>query len=261
VREHGVEVRPADVAQSDWDCTLEGRTTLALRLGLRLVKRMRQAGAQRLMAARRERAFSDIDDLARRAKLQRQDLKALAHAGALQSLTGHRRAAWWAVLGREEERPLLAQSRIEEPAPTLPAPREGEDIRADYQSMALSLRRHPLALLRPHLKQLRLRSAAELQEVDHKRLVRTAGLVITRQRPGTASGVTFVTLEDETGSINVVVWRDLAERQRRVLLGARLMAVVGVWERRGEVCHLIAGRLEDHSTLLGDMNAPSRDFH
>ncbi len=259
-RAHGVDVRPVDVTISDWDCTLEESGGLALRLGLRLVKGLSETAAQRVVAARRQRPFTDVHDLAHRARLRQNDLRALARANALAALAGHRRTAWWTVLGQEAELPLLAQARIVEPTPELPAPREGEEIRADYRSLGLSLGRHPLALLRPRLRRLRLRSAAELRQMDSKRLVRAAGLVITRQRPGTAAGVTFVTLEDETGTINVVVWRDLAERQRRVLLTARLLAVIGVWERRDEVCHLIAGRLEDHSHLLGDLHAPSRDF-
>ena len=262
-REHGVPVRPADVTASDWDCTLEPAAggALALRLGLRLVKGLSAAGAQRLVEARTQAPLRDVQDLARRARLDRRDLAALAHAGALKTLAGHRRAAWWEVLGAESDLPVFPDLAIAEDGPALPAPAEGEEVRADYASLGLTLGRHPLALLRPKLAALRLRSAAELKQVEHKRLVRTAGLVITRQRPGSASGVTFLTLEDETGVTNVVVWRDLAERARRALLSARLLAVIGIWERRGEVTHLIAGRLEDHSHLLGELEYSSRDFH
>jgi error-prone DNA polymerase len=262
-REHGVEVRPADVTVSDWDCTLEAdsRHRLALRLGLRLVRGLSEAAAQRLVAARARRPWRDLQNLARRAALNKHDLSCLAHAGALKTLAGHRRAAWWEVLGVETELPVFPELEIREPRPPLPPPTEGEDLRADYASTGLTLGRHPLALLRPQLKRLRLRSAAELQQVEHKRLVRTAGLVITRQRPGTSSGVTFLTLEDETGTVNVVVWRDLAERARQALLGARLLGVIGIWERRDAVTHLIAGRLEDHSHLLGELDITSRDFH
>jgi len=132
---------------------------------------------------------------------------------------------------------------------------------ADYASLGLTLGRHPLALLRPHLQRQRLVTAAQLRGLPHGKITRAAGLVISRQRPGTASGVTFLTLEDETGPINVVVWRDLAERQRSELLGSRLLAVYGRLERQGEVEHLIAGRLRDLTPLLGNLVTQSRDFH
>ena len=138
---------------------------------------------------------------------------------------------------------------------------EGQNLAADYASVGLTLGRHPLALLRDVLRKQRLVTAAELRTFPHGRLTRAAGLVIGRQRPGTASGVTFLTLEDETGQINVVVWRDLGERQRRELLGSRLLAVYGVLERQGEVAHLIAGHLKDLTPLLGNLVTHSRDFH
>ncbi|MGH8703878.1 MAG: OB-fold nucleic acid binding domain-containing protein, partial [Burkholderiales bacterium] len=138
---------------------------------------------------------------------------------------------------------------------------EGEEIVADYAGLGLTLGRHPLALLRRQLARRKLATAAELRALPHGRRARAAGLVTCRQRPDTASGVVFVTLEDETGCVNVVVWADLGERQRKELLGARLMGVEGVIERDGEVAHLVARRLEDHSRLLGRLAARSRDFH
>jgi error-prone DNA polymerase len=156
---------------------------------------------------------------------------------------------------------VLRPALLQEPALRLPPPGEGEDIVADYASLGLTLGRHPLALLRPRLDGLGWMPAAAVHGRAHGSQARAAGLVTCRQRPDTASGVIFVTLEDETGCVNVVVWRDVAERQRRTLLGARLLAVEGRVERDGEVVHLIAGRLEDHSALLGGLAAPSRDFH
>jgi error-prone DNA polymerase len=150
---------------------------------------------------------------------------------------------------------------VMEPQPDLFPLTEGQDLVADYSSLGLSLGRHPLALLRDRLQRERLLTAAELGRLPHGRLARAAGLVLNRQHPGTASGVTFLTLEDETGHVNVVVWRDLAERQRRELLGARLLAVYGVLERQGEVAHLIAGHLRDLTPLLGNLVTHSRDFH
>jgi error-prone DNA polymerase len=220
-----------------------------------------EAGAQRLVAAREARPFASVADLARRAKLDKRDLEALADAGALAALTGHRHAAVWDVAGVERLPALIEDSTFDEPSPDLPAPTEGEDIIADYRRLGLTLGRHPLALLRERLAARRLVPAADLREMPHGRLARTAGIVIGRQRPDTASGVVFVTLEDETGTTNVIVWRDLGDRQRRELLGARLMAVYGRLERQGEVVHLIAGRLVDLTPMLGQLATRSRDFH
>ena len=165
------------------------------------------------------------------------------------------------MAGFEQRSPLLADAAPVETLPDLPEPAEGESIFEDYAALGLSLGRHPLALLRPLLAKRRMRTAAELLVARHGQVVHAAGLVTCRQRPGTASGVIFVTLEDETGQVNVVVWRDVSARQRRVLLGAQLLAVHGVLERDGDVAHLIAGRLEDLSPLLGGLTAASRDFH
>ena len=257
-RRHAVVVLPPDATVSDWDCTLEGP---ALRLGLRMIAGLTEAGAQRLVAARRTRAFDDVADLAHRAALDRRDLTRLADADALRALAGHRHGAVWDVAGVERLPPILAGSTFDEAAADLSAPTEGQDIVADYRTLALTLRRHPLALLRERLRKQRLLTAAEITQAPHGRIVRTAGIVIGRQRPDTASGVVFVTLEDETGATNVIVWRDLGDRQRRELLGAKLLAVYGNVEREGDVVHVQAGRLVDLSPLLGALETRSRDFH
>jgi error-prone DNA polymerase len=255
-RRHGVVVHPPDVGASAWDCTLEAG---ALRLGLRMVGGLGEAAGERVVAARVAGPFASVEDLARRAALGRRDLACLAAGGALAALAGHRRQAHWAAAGVPPANGLLREARIDEPALLLPAAGEGEEIVADYASLGLTLGRHPLALLRPRLQGLL--SAAALRERPHGSLARAAGLVTCRQRPDTASGVIFVTLEDETGTVNVIVWRDLVERQRRELLGARLLAVEGAVERDGEVVHLVARRLSDRSVLLGRLAAASRDFH
>ncbi|HET6803007.1 MAG TPA: OB-fold nucleic acid binding domain-containing protein, partial [Casimicrobiaceae bacterium] len=172
-----------------------------------------------------------------------------------------RHGATWEVAGIERLPALLAASAFAEPSPTLPAPTEGQDIVADYRRLGLTLRRHPLALLRPQLRNRRLVTADEIRHAPHGRLVRTAGIVIGRQRPDTASGVIFVTIEDETGATNVIVWRDLSDRQRRELLGSRLLGVYGKVEREGSVVHVLAGRLVDMTPLLGTLPTRSRDFH
>jgi error-prone DNA polymerase len=248
-RRHGVEVRPPDVNASEWDCTLEGA---ALRLGLRMVSGLSEAAGKALAAQRPYAAVHELD-------LNRKDLRCLASAGALQSLAGHRRLAHWAAAGAGRRAPLdtAAPERLPELAP----PREGEDIVADYASLGLTLGRHPLALLRNHLRDRRLLNSEEMHQLPHGSAARVAGLVTCRQRPDTASGVVFVTLEDETGNVNVVVWRQLGERQKAELLGARLLGVQGVIERDGDVVHLVARRLLDYSGLLGPLAAPSRDFH
>jgi error-prone DNA polymerase len=295
LRRHGGTILPADACISEWECTLEeivvpadaetqcrspkdtgSRRSLrstgttpcrasipqpALRLGLCLVKGLSEAGGKRIAAARRVRPFDDVADLVRRAQLNRHDIEALAAAGALAQLSGHRRRALWDVSGIERMPPLLADASIAEAAPMLTPPDEGENIIADYASLGLTLGRHPLALLRHRLQLQRMLTAAELHALPHGRVTRVTGLVTGRQRPGTASGVTFVTLEDETGMINVIVWRDLAERQRKELLRANLLTVYGTLEREGEVVHLIAARLHDQTALLGKLAARSRDFH
>jgi len=294
-RRQGVELRPADVRHSGWECTLEPPTDPAsaqpaLRLGLRLVKGLSHDAVGRLTDARRISPFASIDDLAHRAALGRRDLGALAAADALHGLASHRHDAAWRVAGVLPPLPLFDAHRFcpqivrtmidghravdlcpsyeaPDPArdcdaevPTLPVPSEGQQIVADYASVGLTLRRHPLALLRGHLQRRGLLPAAAVLRHAHGRRVRTGGLVITRQRPASAHDVTFITLEDETGHINLVVWKALAERQRAIMLEARLLGVYGEVQREGAVVHVIARRLYDHSALLGDLDAPSRDF-
>ncbi|MDC7815039.1 error-prone DNA polymerase [Pseudomonas sp. BLCC-B112] len=272
-RRHGLQILPVDVSASDWDCSLEplpaqpGRAEKglsgqpAVRLGLRMIKGFRQEDGQRIESARRQRVFVDIADLAERARLDVRAQELLADAGALRALAGDRYRARWEVAGVEKQLGLFAELPRQEEAPVnLPRPSVGEDLQADYHSLGTTLGPHPLALLRAQLKARRCRSSRELLEVEHGRSVSVAGLVTGRQRPGTASGVTFVTLEDEFGNVNVVVWRDLAEHQRRILVGSQLLKVDGTLETVGEVRHLIAGRLTDLSPLLDGISVRSRDF-
>ncbi len=263
-RAHGVEVRAVDVAGSGWDCTLERRTDgrPALRLGLRLVKHLSSEAAARLLAARAQRAFDSIADLAERGGLERRDLEALAAADALAGLTGHRHRAVWQVTGVERTLPLLPAATVrEEGIPLLRAPREGQDIIADYGSTGLTLRRHPLSLLREKLQRRGVLPTQELWRQPDGQPVRTAGLVISRQRPGSADGVIFVTLEDETGYVNLIVWNSVAVAQRAALLESRLLEVQGRLQREGDVQHVIAQRLTNLSALLGDLAVASRNFH
>jgi error-prone DNA polymerase len=261
----------------------------AVRLGLRLVSGLSRAEAQRIIAARggatpahteepvlpgrwcgplggetRSGAgggFLDSEDLARRAGLDQQAMQQLAAADALISLSGHRRQQVWDAAALKAPPALLKEAPIEEDTLDLPEAPEGEAIVWDYASLGLTLRRHPLALLRERLQARRFMTAAALKDAPDGRLVRACGIVTGRQQPGTSKGVVFVTLEDETGVVQVIVWKALRERQRSALTRSRLMAVHGVWQREGEVCNLIAGHLEDLTPLLGRLATESRDFH
>lgn len=262
-RRHGIEVRPVDVCHSDWDCSLEpgAKAQPAIRLGLRMIRGLHEADARRIEGARQAQAFSDVDDLSRRAGLDARARERLADAGALHGLAGHRHHARWAVAGVEPQLPLFAELAATTEAPVnLPLPTTGEDLLTDYATLGTTLGPHPLTLLRDQLKARRCRSSRELADAEPGRPVSVAGLVIGRQRPQTASGVVFVTLEDEFGLINVVVWQHLAERQRPVLLQSQLLQIDGHLESAHGVRHVIAGRLRDLSTLLAGLDVRSRDF-
>jgi error-prone DNA polymerase len=296
---HGIRVLPVDVQHSVWEHTLEPRpgdtrSQPPLRLGLRRVKGLAEADGRRIAAAR---PFADTGDLARRGGVSPKALRFLARAGALRSISGHRYEAHWAVaavhaplpLEKElEEEPSTHRSAAAEPAAryetgtaappaALPAPSAASEVLDDYRYLGLSLGAHPLALLRAHERLgghlARCHSAAELGRCRHGQFVRVAGLVTGRQRPGTATGVLFVTLEDETGNVNLVVWASVLETFRAALLQARLLRVKGVVEREREVIHVVAGHVEDVSGLLAELESeaaggrgrsapfPSRDFH
>lgn len=263
-RRHGVEVRPADVMASGWDSTLEHSADgPAVRLGLRQVSGMQEAAAGRIVAARTQAPFDDAEDLARRAALDEHLMRLLAGADALASLAGHRRQQVWEAAALKTVPVLLRDAPVGEAFLELPPAPEGEEIVFDYASTGLTLRRHPLALLRPLLHRRRLQSAEELQGLPDGRLVRCCGIVTLRQQPETAKGVIFVSLEDETGVVQVIVWKHVRERQRQELLRSRLLAVEGRWQREGMVCSVVAARLEDLTPLLGRLagETASRDFH
>ena len=263
---HHITVRPVDVQHSDWDCTLEAdaKSTIdspAIRLGLRQLRGFREDVALRLSAARASAAFGSIADLCARAGLDKRHQEALAEAGALRGLTDHRHQAHWAIAGIEAQLPLFGNASPHEQAVALPIPSQAEDTLADYARVGLTLGPHPLQQIRARLRASRCTDSRTLRAKPHASHVRTAGLVTQRQRPQTASGVTFITLEDEHGPINVIVWRQVAERQRRVFLEARLLGVDGRWEHVDGVSHLIAHHLIDMSALLGPLDSRSRDFH
>lgn len=259
---HGVEVRGVDVNHSLWDCSLEKAVggSPALRLGLRQVKGLSEDVGRRIECLRSDSGFLNVADLVKRVDIRRRDLEILASAGALEALSGHRYLARWTVAGVEEPTPLFDSLEATAAVPLLNRPSEGQDIVADYQSMGLSLGRHPLALLRARLAESDYVLTRKLRSIKSGTKLKVAGLVITKQRPMTASGVTFVTLEDETGHVNLVVWERIAEEQRDVLLNSRLMGVVGELQVQGKVIHVIAQKLIDHSELLGDLTVKARSF-
>ncbi|SIO65497.1 error-prone DNA polymerase [Paraburkholderia phenazinium] len=260
---HGVKVLPVDVTVSGWDSTLEaseGAERPAVRLGLSLLRGMKDGAAERIENARAVRPFRSVHDLARRAQLNRHDLHVLADANALAALAGNRREALWHSVAAVPDKDMLAVAAVQDDTPELGAPSEANDIVADYRSAGLTLGRHPLELLRPQLLANRLMPAATLRSYPNGRLARGCGIVTVRQRPGTAKGVIFVTLEDETGNVNVIVWPGLLEKQRKEVLGASLLAVYGVWQCEGEVRHLVAQRLVDMSHLLNGLQSTSRNF-
>ena len=285
-REHGVQVLPVDVLRSEWETVLE--TVLEtvpgtvpgtvppgprpVRLGLNRLIGLAQADALRLVAARsqaRDQAppgggplFASVEDLARRAGLDGRALQLLAQGDALAPLVGHRHQAAWAVRGIDTQATaMLRATRTQELPATLDAPAAGLAVLADYRSTGLSLGAHPLALLRDQLNAFKVQPAGVLALCRHGQLARASGLVTHRQRPETAKGVVFVTLEDDTGAVNVIVWPALAAAQHQPLIAAKLLTVYGVWQREGEVRHLIAHRLVDHSALLQGLVSKSRDFH
>ncbi|WP_428999386.1 error-prone DNA polymerase [Stenotrophomonas acidaminiphila] len=266
-RRHGIRVLPVDVRYSDWDCTLEfhqGNTQAApqIRLGLRMANGFRQDIADIISSARRSRAFEDVADLTRRSGLDRRHQALLADAGALKGLAGHRHRARWALSGVEASLPLFdgTPETAEDRLP-IPMPSAGEDLLADYALLGTTLGKHPLAMLRSQLRARRCRRSSELAELPHGRHIRFAGLVTLRQRPETAGGVTFVTLEDEDGLVNALAWQHVAERQRRVLLSSRLLAIDARLERVDGVQHLIIQHMQDYSPLLAGLQPKSRDFH
>lgn len=267
-QKHGVHVLPVDVNASDWDCSLifeandpshgTARTPL-LRLGLRMVSGVSETTAGTLIAARQQSPFVSIRDLVQRSGINARVVNALADADAFKSLAGGRiQAKWMAAAAKLPDHPL-APTANEAASTALKPLTLGQEVIADFRSTGLTLRVHPLQLLRSLLPGTR--RAADLRHIASGRHIRVAGLVTCRQRPGTASGVTFVTLEDETGNTNVIVWRDLAGKERQALIASRLLIVHGKLEHQGPITHLVAAHLEDASHLLADLAVSSHDFH
>jgi len=279
-REHGVEVRPPDVMASDWDCALEDEARVSLpmkgresyrplRLGLRQIRGLKQAEAELVVAARNAGARS-FEDFALGSGVQRRTLELLAEADAFRSLGLDRRKALWAVkglsgeIGAQKHAPLLVGARPKETQVELPFMSPVQHVAEDYRTTSLSLKAHPVGFFRSELQAMGAVPAAALKTLRDRRRTTVGGLVLVRQRPGTAKGVVFLTLEDETGVANIVVWRDAFEANRRLVMDSAFLLVTGQLQREGEVVHLVAKSFTDLSHRLAEMREgerPSDEVH
>ncbi|HEY2894129.1 MAG TPA: OB-fold nucleic acid binding domain-containing protein, partial [Pirellulales bacterium] len=261
-REHGVEVRGVDVNASRWDCTLEDG---ALRLGLRMIRGLSQAHAATLEQERACGPFCDWEDFARRVRLSRAVIVRVAGADAFGSLGIDRRGALWRALGEDKKvrpLPLFADTTSdEEPIATIPRLQLRDEVVADYRTAGLSLRAHPMSFHRQQLESWKVVPADQLPTYPADRPIRVAGIVLVRQRPGTAKGITFVTLEDETGTINLIIRQDIWQKFYRVARTAAAFLAHGRLQREQEVIHVLVSKLEDLSDLLAGLGSQSRDFH
>jgi error-prone DNA polymerase len=262
-RRAGVVFRPVDVLHSDWDCTLESGEDgePEVRLGLRMVGGLHEDAAYRVVSQRRARAFQSLDDIAHRAALDRGSLDLLAHAGAFRGLTAHRNEARWRATGIERLPGALRGRGAKDLAVVLRAPNDAAETVADYQSIGLTIGRHPLSYLRERLDRLHAVPAARLSIYEDGSTVCVAGLVTHRQRPETASGVVFASLEDETGVANLIIKTHVLERYRGAALGSALMMVRGELQNREGVIQVVANEIEDYSQWIGSLPTVSRDFH
>lgn len=261
-RRHGVTVLPVDVAASGWEASLEPqRDRPAVRLGLNQVRGLEREAAWRIEEARSVAPFGNLNDLALRADLAQRDLTLLASADALATLSGNRREALWSAAGGALGKGLLRATAIDETRVRFQAPTEAENTLSDYRHLGLTLGKHPLAFLRDRLHQQRFTRAEDLLRFENNQLARGCGIVTVRQRPETANGTVFLTIEDETGNVNVIVWPSLFEAQRKEVMSASLLGVYGQWQCMNNVRHLVAKRLVDLSHLLGEHQTHSRDFH
>ena len=263
---HGVEVLPIDINASDWDCTLEPSKESqaldkpALRLGLRLVRGLAQRHAETLMAARKEGLFTSFDNLKRRTRLRGPILQRLALADAFRSVGLSRRAALWRALPEPPPLPLFEMCDEDDVPPTLPKMSTLGEVLADYGNAGVTLRQHPMSFLRTALNDRNVRTSANLETLENGVALKVAGIVLLRQRPGTAKGITFVTLEDETGIINLIVRQNVWERHRRAARAAVIMLAHGRLQRQGDIIHVLVSRIEDVSSELGEVDVRSRDF-
>lgn len=280
-KKHGVTIRPVDVNHSEWDCTLElverepwsverendptlhvpRSTPHAIRLGLRMIRGMPESHANVIVTARAAGRFTSFEDFARRSGLGSPTLRKLAHADAMRSLDLERRTALWRSLPSREPFPLFDALDAEESPVPLPPMDPLQEVLADYGSSGLTLRQHPMSFLRGMLEQRGVVPASALAILPVNTIVKVAGIVLLRQRPGTAKGITFVTLEDETAMFNLIVRPEVWEQHHRVARSADVMLVHGWLQREADIIHVLVQELEDLSAFLAELNVSSRDFH
>jgi len=258
-----VEIRPIDVTASDWDCTLEtiASGNHAIRLGMRLIRGLREQEARKIINARRSARFVSIEDLSARASIPKRSVKALANGGAFRNLAAHRNVASWSALGVERLPGMLEELPAPSESVSLPAPTEWEEIQRDYQQLGFSSGRHPLALMRPSLRRMGLSSRRELDSIASGRIVVVGGLVTHLQHPQTANGVIFGSLEDETGINNIIFWPAVFNTYRDQILQTKLMIVEGELQSQEGVIHVVAQRVQDFSHWVRSLPRNSRDFH
>jgi DNA-directed DNA polymerase III PolC len=262
-KRQGVPILPVDVLASDWDCTLETQAEgkHCIRLGTRLIRGLRKAEGETINLERAKQTFSTIEEFSSRTQLPKRAIRALALAGAFRSLASNRNAAYWSALGIDRLPGMLARLPQRDGMPILPAPSEREEVLADYRQLGLSTGRHLLELLRSRLRSVGVRTRRELETARDGERVRVAGLVTHLQRPGTASGVVFASVEDETGINNIVIWPTIFDDQRHIILQANLMLVTGTIQSQDGVTHVVAETIENYSHWIAEVPRNSRDFH
>jgi error-prone DNA polymerase len=262
-KHHGVEVRPVSIMESAWNCTLEaldGREGFAVRIGLRYIKGLSRADLNRIEAARMEAPFTSVEDFTGRTGLDQGTASSLAEAGTMETLAPPRRTALWGVLAAREKRIPLRLAEQEQSV-SFRQLNALESVLWDYRTQGHSPRSHPLAAVREELRSLGLPTAREVEAMGNGRYTRYAGLVICRQRPGTAGGVTFLTMEDETGFVNVVIWQHIYAKHTVLARTVPFLGVTGKLQVEGEVIHLVAQALWTPEVSLGAFHTQSRDFH
>ena len=262
---HGIDILPIDVNQSQWDHQLLSKKKWkTIRLGFRLIKNLSHNGAVRITKASKEDFFTSTTDLRQRAKLDQKDMEALAKADALKLITGNRKNSIWEILIPTPSHPLLDAIKSNDFLKSqtgIPSTNMMQEILEDYQATGLSLRPHPIKLLRKYSPFNKCKSNSELNSLKNKRFICITGLVTCRQRPSTASGVLFLTLEDETGNSNVIVWPRIQKKFNRILIRAYLILVEGLLENKEGVANVIATKIYDYSHALQSLELRSRDFH
>jgi error-prone DNA polymerase len=270
-RRHGVQILPVCINHSQWDHCL--MTRHVLRLGFRLLKGMHRKSAERLVTARADRSFSSMADFIQRTHINRQEQNCLVRSDAFQCFNSHRYQSQWQISAVEESRPLfnVESDAVLDDHIVLAAPKEHEEIQWDYSYTGLTLRRHPMALLRENQLLHRCTRATDLATIEHGHIVHIAGLVTCRQRPGTATGVLFITLEDETGYCNVIVWKNQQQHYNQEIINSRILSIKGKLQRTEQIAgldpqqqtpvvHIVAGFIKDISHLM-PLDTSSHDFH